>query len=753
MADYTPTLGDYTELKPFRFWCQKVLPLVYDDTLSYYELLCKVVDYLNKTMEDVDTLHDDVENLHSAYVQLQEYVNTYFDNLDVQEEINNKLNDMAQDGTLNALVSPFIPDAVSEWLRTNITTTSPAIDTTLSVAGAGADSSVTGNRLTALNDITRDYLTLNNHMANVYKANPNDSAYATGIQGTYINLLSNGTTPVVIPKSTRLLSFTLVCNSSLQKTLNVYLLENNYNNTFTVVKKFSNLPIYHKTEFTFELSLTHDAFIAIQQTANYTIWKNDNNSDQQTNMKPYTLGNDLDTAVGDVVSGAYQNQYYNIGANIDIFMGENFADKISNNSFMFKNADITEELGYFEGKGFGSDNIAASATIFNVSNYFINSTVSDTSYPLQIRDESGSVLNDIEIKNLDAINNDAWLIAEFDVTGKFLRCLTVGDFKTDGFSDDCYFMCARIYRNYNSGILLKPVMIDWLNTTKGYVYHVGTGLDFDTFTEMCDELKNDAREKTVYVHEGTYNIYQEYGGDAYMSALDPTGLNWRDVSYIVPENTHIIGLGKVVLTWLPESSVVGSSEKAFLFSPLNVDGSCTIENIEIVCQHCRYAIHDETTGNASHANITRKYINVKASKVASDYSTDQAYGCGLAQNGYYEFNNCVFESCKNWIFSMHDWTQTANNKTRVVINNTVIKKTGSTDTITDYCMGLGNTNPTARDNNIDLNNCWLCGKTLIYAEGGNQSVTENSFNIKEVGCNTHTITSQLTNNKELWQLN
>lgn len=107
-VDYTPTLGTYTELKPFRYWCQKVLPLVYDDSLSYYELLCKVVDYLNKTMEDVETLHDDVDNLHTAYEQLQEYVNDYFDNLDVQEEINNKLDALVEDGTMTALLSAVI---------------------------------------------------------------------------------------------------------------------------------------------------------------------------------------------------------------------------------------------------------------------------------------------------------------------------------------------------------------------------------------------------------------------------------------------------------------------------------------------------------------------------------------------------------------------------------------------------------------------------------------------------------------------
>lgn len=39
----------------FTFWCQKVLPLVYDNSLSYYELLCKVVEYLNRVIQQVDS--------------------------------------------------------------------------------------------------------------------------------------------------------------------------------------------------------------------------------------------------------------------------------------------------------------------------------------------------------------------------------------------------------------------------------------------------------------------------------------------------------------------------------------------------------------------------------------------------------------------------------------------------------------------------------------------------------------------------
>lgn len=148
-ANFTPTLGNYTDLQPFRFWCQKVLPLVYDNSLSYYELLCKVVDYLNKTMEDVGVLEGDVTGLHEAYKKLQGYVNDYFSTLDVQEEINNKLDSMASSGELTTLIEPLLPNLISKWLSENITPTSPVIDKTLTISGAGADSKIVGGKFNA----------------------------------------------------------------------------------------------------------------------------------------------------------------------------------------------------------------------------------------------------------------------------------------------------------------------------------------------------------------------------------------------------------------------------------------------------------------------------------------------------------------------------------------------------------------------------------------------------------------------------
>ena len=43
------------------FWCQKVLPVEFDDSLSYYETLCKVVEKLNEVVENTNTAFNQLE--------------------------------------------------------------------------------------------------------------------------------------------------------------------------------------------------------------------------------------------------------------------------------------------------------------------------------------------------------------------------------------------------------------------------------------------------------------------------------------------------------------------------------------------------------------------------------------------------------------------------------------------------------------------------------------------------------------------
>ena len=48
-------------IKDLRYWCQKVLPLVYEDSLSYYELLGKVVAKINEMIEQTNQIPELVE--------------------------------------------------------------------------------------------------------------------------------------------------------------------------------------------------------------------------------------------------------------------------------------------------------------------------------------------------------------------------------------------------------------------------------------------------------------------------------------------------------------------------------------------------------------------------------------------------------------------------------------------------------------------------------------------------------------------
>lgn len=61
-------IGNFTEVKPLRYWVQHILPLVYDDSLSYMELLGKVVNTLNEVVKNNNLLPDYIMELIKEYI-------------------------------------------------------------------------------------------------------------------------------------------------------------------------------------------------------------------------------------------------------------------------------------------------------------------------------------------------------------------------------------------------------------------------------------------------------------------------------------------------------------------------------------------------------------------------------------------------------------------------------------------------------------------------------------------------------------
>lgn len=78
------------------------------DALTNYQLISKVVGYLNKIIISQNQVIDTTNELSVAFQQLHDYVANYFDNLDLQEEVNNKLDEMAESGVLQEIITTYI---------------------------------------------------------------------------------------------------------------------------------------------------------------------------------------------------------------------------------------------------------------------------------------------------------------------------------------------------------------------------------------------------------------------------------------------------------------------------------------------------------------------------------------------------------------------------------------------------------------------------------------------------------------------
>ena len=99
-------------ISPFKYQILQSFPFIADDfdELTQYGLFCRLADKMNEVVENNNNLNDDMLLYIQKFNNLKAYVDNYFDNLDVQEEINNKLDDMAADGTLREILNGLFYD-------------------------------------------------------------------------------------------------------------------------------------------------------------------------------------------------------------------------------------------------------------------------------------------------------------------------------------------------------------------------------------------------------------------------------------------------------------------------------------------------------------------------------------------------------------------------------------------------------------------------------------------------------------------
>ena len=111
---------DYKNLTPFKWFVLENFPFIEADfdALTEWQLFCKLGKEINKIIDSQNIVGTQMENVTNAFIELQNFVNNYFENLDVQDEINNKLNEMTENGTLTLLIKKYVDPIYKEYEET-----------------------------------------------------------------------------------------------------------------------------------------------------------------------------------------------------------------------------------------------------------------------------------------------------------------------------------------------------------------------------------------------------------------------------------------------------------------------------------------------------------------------------------------------------------------------------------------------------------------------------------------------------------
>lgn len=80
-----------TKIPLFRRWVLQNFPFIEQDfdALTDYQLICKVVEYLNKVIDTTNNISEQVE-----------YIVNWFNNLDIDEELEKVIKEMIEAGTI-----------------------------------------------------------------------------------------------------------------------------------------------------------------------------------------------------------------------------------------------------------------------------------------------------------------------------------------------------------------------------------------------------------------------------------------------------------------------------------------------------------------------------------------------------------------------------------------------------------------------------------------------------------------------------
>ena len=259
------------------------------DALTDYELLCLVVKFLNDVISNQNEQNTSITNMYNAFLSLQTYVNNtkdtleeafnnldnyvryYFDNLDVQEEIDNKLDQMLEDGVLEQIIEQFL-QSTALWC---FDTVADLINATNLISGSYAK--------------TLGYYNINDGGAALYKITDEE------IESNYQEVLSNNLYATLIIENTININQLGAYGDGVHDDTNIfqYIFNNNLANVKTILLKGNYL-------ISNELTISNNIKIkGINPTNSY-------NSDSSkiiinSNITPFNLKNKSNIVIEDLI--------------------------------------------------------------------------------------------------------------------------------------------------------------------------------------------------------------------------------------------------------------------------------------------------------------------------------------------------------------------------------------------------------------------------------------------------------------------
>ena len=593
---------------PFITFTARTIPATFDTSMSYQEGLFALVDYLQTQVTPAINDNAVITNEQTKAInELYDFVNHYFDNLDVQEEINNKLDEMVTDGTLDRIINQEIFGELNqaiEEIQSDVTSIGAATSTNTS-----SITTLSNSVDTRVATLTAKDTELEDDISDV-QTSVNSAIAAQNAQIAQIT----GGLPTVVAST-----------SAMSDSSKIYVLSSNM-----------HIYTYNTTSSQFEGS----GIVYGGSTSAIT------NNEQLIYTSNYSsLLPDLNTApINKVYHLNFSSGSTSIPAHMPFTTYSGGVGKLT--TYSINNTITTGAVQIYENRQYRWIRNATGANTWNAWFKQIPGAHETYQYLITSKNVFPDANNAIpNVSYLISFSSGSTNITEHlpftSFTGGVGLLETYQESGTAGASTPSTG-CFQKYTNRNNTWLRTRNTSDW-----GDWYPISnrefTVTSSDNLVAVWNIAKN-LPNATIIIESGDHDLYQEfmsyYGNDFFVNFDDDT-----NPKGIQPYNGMTIrGSSNSKITF----NYPGSNAKVKqLFSPITSAGigSWTIDNLNIECSNCRYAIHDEMGGQTSNYKHTIKNCRIKIDNTQNtDWTPSACIGGGLGHDGEIEITGNYFES-------------------------------------------------------------------------------------------------------------